>query len=139
MLAGSNKVYTSLGGFFQHMPYCPNCLTIYVQGTISCQDCGAELAPGSPPDSPPRAPSAGADDSKLVPIRVFAGPNALLDAEVAKNILQTQGIPSLLPGKTSVELLPVLDVSLLVREKDAERATSILRDYLDTEAASPAE
>jgi len=121
------------------MPYCPNCLTEYLQGTIKCEDCGANLLPGSPPKSPPRAPSAGADDSKLVPVRVFSGPTALLDAEVARNILQTQGIPSLVPGETSVELLPVLDVSLLVREQDAERAASILRDYLDTEAASAAE
>jgi len=121
------------------MPYCPNCMTEYVQGTTKCEDCGAALEPGSPPESPPRPPSARADDSKLVPVRVFTGPTALLDAEVARNILQTQGIPSLVPGETSVELLPVLDVSLLVREQDAEHAASILRDYLDTEAASPAE
>jgi hypothetical protein len=62
-----------------------------------------------------------------------------LDAEVARNILQTQGIPSFVPGETSVELLPVLDVSLLVREKDALHAASILRDYLDTETAGAAE
>jgi hypothetical protein len=67
------------------------------------------------------------------------GPTALLDAEVARNILQSQHIPSFVPGETSLELLPVLDVSLLVREEDAERATSILRGYLDGEAASPAE
>jgi len=121
------------------MPYCPNCLTEYVHGTIKCEDCGAALEPGPPPESPPRPPSARPDDSKLVPVRVFSGPNALLDAELARNILQTQGIPSLVPGETSVELLPVLDVSLLVREQDAEHAASILRDYLDTEAASPAE
>ena len=58
---------------------------------------------------------------------------------MARNILQTQGIPSLVPGETSVELLPVLDVSLLVREEDAEHAASILRDYLDTGAASVTE
>jgi len=139
VLAGTNKVYTKCGGTFPEMPYCPNCLTEYVQGTTKCDDCGAELAPGSPPQSPPRPPSAGADESKLVPVRVFTGPTALLDAEVARNILQTQGIPSFVPGETSVELLPVLDVSLLVREQDAERAAGILRDYLDTEAASPAE
>jgi hypothetical protein len=74
-----------------------------------------------------------------VTVRVFAGPTALLDADVARNILQSQGIPSLVPGETSVELLPVLDVPLLVQEEDAERAARILRDYLDTEAASPAE
>jgi hypothetical protein len=118
-------------------------LTEYVEGTTTCEDCGAELAPGSPPETPqgtsPQTHSAGSGESKLVTVRVFTGPTALLDADVARNILQSQGIPSLVPGETSAELLPVLDVSLLVREEDAERAAGILRDYLDTEPASPAE
>jgi len=121
------------------MPYCPSCLTEYVEGTTTCEDCGAQLAPGSPPEAPPQTQSAGSGNSKLVPVRVFTGPTALLDADVARNILQSQGIPSLVPGETSAELLPVLDVSLLVREEDAEHAASILRDYLDAEPASPAE
>jgi len=121
------------------MPYCPSCLTEYVEGSSTCEDCGVPLAPGSPPEKAPQMQSAGSADSKLVPVRVFTGPTALLDADVARNILQSQGIPSLVPGETSAELLPVLDVSLLVREEDAERAASILRDYLDTEAAIPGE
>ena len=125
------------------MPYCPNCLTEYVEGTITCEDCGTQLAPGSPPERPPgtspQTQSAGSGDSKLVTVRVFTGPTALLDADVARNILQSQGIPSLVPGETSAELLPVLDVSLLVREEDAEQAARILQEYLDSEAASPAE
>jgi hypothetical protein len=72
-------------------------------------------------------------------VRVFTGPTALLDADVARNILQSQGIPSLVPGETSAELLPVLDVSLLVREEDAEQAARILQEYLDSAAAGPAE
>jgi hypothetical protein len=43
------------------------------------------------------------------------------------------------PGETSAELLPVLDVSLLVREEDTEKAARILQDYLDPEAAGSAE
>jgi hypothetical protein len=74
-----------------------------------------------------------------VTVRVFTGPTALLDIDVARKILQSQGIPSLVSGETSAELLPVLDVSLLVREEDAELAAGILRDYLDTEAAGTAE
>jgi hypothetical protein len=63
----------------------------------------------------------------------------LLDADVARSILQAQGIPSLVPGEISAELLPVLDVSLLVREEDAEQAARILQEYLNSEATSPAE
>ena len=122
------------------MPHCPNCLTEYVQGTTACEDCGAQLAPGSPPSKTPRQThSAGSGDSKLVTVRFFSGPTALLDADVARNILQSQGIPSLVPGETSAELLPVLDVSLLVREEDAEQAARILQEYLDSADASPAE
>jgi hypothetical protein len=121
------------------MPYCPSCLTEYVEGTSTCEDCGAPLAPGSPPDKPPQTQSAGSWDSKLVIVRVFTGPTAVLDADVARNILQSQGIPSLVPGETSAELLPVLDVSLLVREEDAERAACILRDYLDAQTEIPGE
>jgi len=139
IVVGANKVYTGCGGVFPAMPYCPNCLTEYVQGTTRCEDCGAELAPGSPPEAPPPPTSAGFGDSKLVTVRVFSGPTALLDADVARNILQSQGIPSFVPGEISAELLPVLDVSLLVREEDAERAATIIRDYLDPEAAGAAE
>jgi len=121
------------------MAYCPNCLTEYVEGTPKCADCGAQLVPGPPPENPEQKPAVNDDASKLVPVRIFTGPTALLDATVARNILETQGIPSLVPGETSVELLPVLDVSLLVREDDAERAATILRDYLDTGNAIPDE
>ena len=114
------------------MAYCPSCYTEYVEGTKTCDDCGAPLLPGSPPP----VQSAGSADSKLVAARVFSGATALMDVEMAKNILQDQGIPSVVSGEYSSELLPVLDVPLLVREEDAERAARILRDYFDTEAES---
>ena len=114
------------------MAYCPSCFTEYVEGTKMCEDCGAPLLPGSPP----QGQSAGSPDSKLVAARVFTGATALMDVEMAKNILQDQGIPSVVSGEFSSELLPVLDVPLLVREEDAERAARILRDYFETEAGS---
>jgi hypothetical protein len=119
------------------MPYCPNCLTEYVEGTSTCDDCGAYLLPGSPPAAPARPPSEASDNSKLVTVRVFIGNTALVDVDLARNILQSQGIPSLVSGEYAAELLPVLQIPLLVREEDAERAAAILRGYLDGEA-SPA-
>jgi hypothetical protein len=59
-----------------------------------------------------------------------------MDAELARNILQSQGIPCLLQGESSVEMLPVLDIPLLVREEDAAHAERVLQDFLDTDASA---
>ncbi|HET7214153.1 MAG TPA: DUF2007 domain-containing protein [Terriglobia bacterium] len=135
------------------MPYCPDCLTEYVEGTNECEDCGAELVPGSPPEvddesgSNPRTAFGGwfrslvgagqeTDEDegppvKTVRIRSFSGGTASMDAAVARKLLKAQGIPSVLGGENSAEMLPVLEVSLLVREEDADRAAEILRNYFD--------
>jgi hypothetical protein len=115
------------------MPYCPKCLTEYVEGTPECEDCRAALVSGSPPLR--SLSSGGLDkvpDGKLVGVRTFSGPTALLDADLARNLLRTQGIPSVVPGETSAELLPVFEVSLLVLESDAARAAQVLRSYFDS-------
>lgn len=121
------------------MPYCARCLTEYVEGIVKCEDCGAELLPGSPPAGPPVVDLAGEKDVKLVSIRTFSGGTAQMDADLARNILQTQGMPSLLQGESSAEVLPVLDIPLFVREEDVERAKRILNDYLDTDAPTSPE
>jgi hypothetical protein len=134
------------------MPYCPDCMTEYVEGTRECEDCGAALLPGSPPpaeateDSGPGSgeaiggwfrslvgagPERDDPDAKMVRVRIFSGPTALLDADLARNVLQANRIASILPGETSAEMLPFLEVPLLVREEDAERARNVLKDYFD--------
>jgi Putative prokaryotic signal transducing protein len=134
------------------MPYCANCLTEYVGGTSECEDCGIPLLPGSPPEVETDANlgktpgkefgdwfrsllGAGSADEdrqvKIVRIRTFSGATASLDASLARNLLQAQGIRSVLGGGASAEVLPVLEVSLLVREEDADRAAEILRNYFD--------
>ena len=62
-----------------------------------------------------------------------------MEADLARNILQSQGIPSLVQGETAAELLPVLDVPLLVREEDAGRAERILMEYADAEVPTAPE
>jgi hypothetical protein len=132
------------------MPYCPNCLTEYVEGTSECEDCSVRLLHGSPPEIDGEADSSAArkgfggllwslvSDSggneppvKTVGIRIFSGGRASLDAALARKLLQAKGIPSVLEGETSAEVLPVLEVRLVVREEDADRATGILGSYFD--------
>ena len=115
------------------MPYCAQCLIEYVEGTANCEDCGSVLLPGSPPEAPVVADLHGQKDVKLVTVHVFSGGTAQMDADLARNILQSQGIPSLLQGETAAEVLPVLDIPLLVREEDAAHAERILKDFLEAE------
>ena len=118
------------------MPYCPRCSVEYVEGTTTCEDCGAPLLPGSPPETAPPLDLRHEKDVKLVPVRIFSGGTAQMDADLARNILQTQGIPSLPSGEVGAEVLPVLDVPLLVREEDLGKAAQALEDYFDTPAAT---
>jgi Putative prokaryotic signal transducing protein len=135
------------------MPFCPKCLTEYVEGTSECEDCRIALLPGSPPEVEDEEESAsstskafggwfrslvGAGEEedegppvKMVRIRVFSGGTASLYASLARKLLRARGIPSILSGETSAEMLPVLEVSLLVREEDAGRAKDILHNYFD--------
>lgn len=115
------------------MSYCAKCLTEYVEGTTQCEDCGALLLPGSPPEGPPLPDLTTDKNARLVPVRVFAGGTAQMDADLARNILNSQGIACILQGEILAEVLPVLDVPLLVRQEDAERAERILQDYLDAD------
>jgi putative signal transducing protein len=114
------------------MPYCGKCLIEYVDGTAECEDCGAELLPGSPPHSPPPFDLTAEKDVKLVPARIFSGATAEMDAELARNILQTQGIASTIAGEGLADPFPVTEVRLLVSEEDTSHAERILQDYLDT-------
>ena len=79
-------------------------------------------------------------DFKLVRLQTFSGPRARFDADLAKNILSTQGIPAVVPGETMAETLPGVDtVQVLVREEDAEEAQEILKSFLDSPQADAPE
>jgi hypothetical protein len=121
------------------MPYCAKCLIEYVEGTAQCEDCGAFLLPGSPPEAPPLTEIAHEKDVKLVPVRIFAGDTGM-EAEVARGVLESQGIPCVLSGDVAGEPFPVMDIQLLVREEDMGRAERILLEYADAEVpAAPEE
>jgi Putative prokaryotic signal transducing protein len=142
------------------MPYCPNCQAEYIDGTVECEDCHVQLEPGSPPGRPAgenemdqshlgRGHAIGealqswfrvgkstlGADVKLTRLKTFTGATAQMDADLARNLLQARGIPSILPGENSAGMLPVLEIPLLVAEEDVERAAAVLREY--SEGSSP--
>jgi hypothetical protein len=119
------------------MSYCPVCRVEYREGTEQCMDCRVPLLPGPPPKLDPGerggTGQANRAKTKLVRVRVFSGPQSVMQADLARNILQTEGIPCVLPGEYTGEMLPGIDVvQLFVREGDAERAREILQGYFDT-------
>jgi len=120
------------------MPYCAKCLIEYVEGTAQCEDCGAFLLPGSPPAAPPRPEIPHEKDVKLVPVRIFTGDTGM-EAEVARGVLESQGIPCVLSGDVAGEPFPVMDIQLFVREEDRGRAERILQEYTDAEVPSAPE
>ena len=112
------------------MPQCPQCGTECVEGSVECPDCRQALQPGLASEQVPHSKGSGV---KLVRLRTFNGPTAQLDANLARNILETQGILCVLPGEASAEMLPGVDpVQLLVRREDAEEAAEILQSYLES-------
>ncbi len=123
------------------MPYCPDCLAEFVEGTANCEDCGTLLVPGSPPENNRASEEIEeSSDLHLVRLRTFSGPTAILDADLAKNLLKSQGILCVLPGEVTAETLPGVDmVQLLVRKEDAPRAAQILASYMDSEQPAPPE
>jgi Putative prokaryotic signal transducing protein len=117
------------------MAYCPQCGTEYREGSPECIDCHVALRPGPLPAAVREPEQALPRDVKLIPVHIFSGGTALMEAHLAKSWLESEGIPCVLPGETSVGMLPVLDVPLLVRQEDADEATRILKEYLESNAA----
>jgi len=66
----------------------------------------------------------------LVPVRIFSGNTARLDAELARGLLAQEGIECEIPGEVAADTFPFLEVQLLVREEDANRAAQFLESTL---------
>ena len=112
------------------MSYCPRCFTEYAENATECMDCRVPLQKGARPAA--MAENEPEAEPKLVRLRTFSGPTAVMEADLARNLLQEKGILSFVPGETSAEMLPGIDlVQLWVREGDADRASDVLRSYLD--------
>lgn len=120
------------------MAYCPECLAEYSEGSPECIDCHVPLKPGAPPLETAGIPPE--PNLELVTVHTFSGATGALDAELAKNVLETQGITCVLPGEGHAEILPGVDiVQLMVRKSDVARAKEVLESYFDNPPALSSE
>lgn len=123
------------------MAYCPECLTEYESWSKECIDCHVPLKAGSPSASSiEKKNSEEGKDLDLVVLRTFMGAAASLNAELAKNILEAEGIPSVLLGENAARIFPLhASVLLRVERKNTERAEEILYEYFDNLPDTPSE
>jgi hypothetical protein len=119
------------------MAYCPKCEVEYEESASECMDCHVPLRAGNPPA---QAEKTSEPEASLVRVRAFSGPGGLMQAGLARNLLETEGIPCALQGQMMGEILPLEPIVMLVEETDAERAREILAAFLDNpdEQAPPA-
>lgn len=105
------------------MPYCPQCKNEFIEGTVTCDDCGVSLVAELPVST--EKPS---DIDELVEIWRTQGE---VDAQLVKALLEGNGIDSMLSGE-SLRLTHGLTVDglalvkILVRPQDARRACEII-------------
>ena len=119
------------------MAYCPQCGVEYREDAFECIDCHVPLRPGAPAESIATKQQSA---PPLVRIRVFTGPTAAMQADLARNLLETEGIPCVLPGQVMGEILPGIEpIAMLVRASDAERASEILEAFLENPLIEPAD
>lgn len=112
------------------MAYCPQCGVEYRDGFLECADCHVALRAGTPPAA--LGESRKQTGPPLVQIRIFSGSMAMMQADMARNLLETEGIPCVLPGKVMGGILSGIEpIAMLVREVDAARAAEILQAFLD--------
>lgn len=112
------------------MPFCPNCRMEYRSGILRCSDCDIDLVESLPDES---AADEAAEDMELVEVAHFA---TIAEADMAKEMLEANGLRTIVRG----EVDPIgatsgaAPITLLVEEKDLERAEEIYDAFFAGEA-----
>lgn len=123
------------------MAYCPECLTEYAHGSRECGYCRVPLLSGSPPARTEASNSI--DDEEhldLVVVRRFTGRGGRIEAQLARKILEAEGIRCVLSGERASEIYPAMElIQLLVFRNDGVRAAEILHGYMDNLPPAPSE
>lgn len=105
------------------MPFCRNCRSEYIEGTLTCEDCGERLVERLPE---PASEPAGA--SELVEVHRTQGE---IDAQLVRSLLESNGIEAMLSGESlrlthGFTVDGLAEVRILVRGEDAKRASEVI-------------
>lgn len=120
------------------MPFCPTCRQEYVDGVLTCSDCGVALVPVLPPPPPASGPDveqveaeeAYGEDADAEPVEVWRS-HGEIETQVLRALLESHGIETVLSGEAlrithGFTMDGLAEVRILVRAKDAERAGEII-------------
>ena len=119
------------------MPFCPTCRQEYVEGVMSCSDCGIVLVPTLPPP-PADYPDSGGEGAEAVEGDMEADlaevwrSQGELEAQVIRAFLDSIGIRSVIRGEAlrithGLTMNGLAVVRILVRAEDADRTREIIR------------
>jgi hypothetical protein len=115
--------------------YCPKCRGEYQDWVQKCHDCGVELVDSldgleTEKESKPRYSSDDNTTYTTEPVVVIAEFTDMLDAKLAQEVLESEGITGFVPDRESVSswlgMLPQEEAKLIVKETDADKALEIL-------------
>ena len=116
--------------------YCPVCRGEYQDWVQKCRDCGVELVdilPEPETETEPEPLYFSDDNSTYTtePLVTIAEFPDIMEAKLAREILEAEGITGFVPDRESMSLnwsglLPHIEAKLIVRETDADRAMEIL-------------
>ncbi len=105
------------------MPFCPMCRSEFVEGTLTCSDCGVSLVAELPGE-----PKLLKETDDLVEVWRTQGE---INAQLVRSLLEGSGISSMLTGESlrlthGLTLDGLALVRVLVRPADVRRACQVI-------------